>query len=74
MMNNVEEFDVVVAGCGLSGLTTAYELLKKRPDLRVCIVEARERMGGRLKTVVNSKGKEVDMGGTWVSSSRMHNI
>lgn len=65
-MSGEEEYDAVIAGCGLSGLTAAYTLLKQKPGLRVCIVEARERVGGRLKTVLNSEGKEVDMGGSWV--------
>lgn len=33
-------FDVVVIGGGLSGLTTASEMLKKDPELRVTVVEA----------------------------------
>lgn len=33
-------FDVVVIGGGLSGLTTASEILKKDPELRVTVVEA----------------------------------
>lgn len=35
------EFDVVVIGCGLSGLTTAYELLKIDPTIKVCLLEAK---------------------------------
>ncbi len=31
--------DVIIAGAGLVGLATAYQLLKIRPDLKVCILE-----------------------------------
>lgn len=65
-MSGDKEFDVIIAGCGLSGLTAAFELLKGKAGLRVCIVEARKRMGGRLKTVFTREGKGVDMGGSWV--------
>lgn len=61
-----ELYDVVIAGCGLSGLTAAHEILKKNPDLKICLIEARARFGGRLKTVFTPSGKEVDVGGSWV--------
>lgn len=34
-------FDVVVIGCGLSGLTAAYEMLKIDPTIKVCLLEAK---------------------------------
>jgi glycine/D-amino acid oxidase-like deaminating enzyme len=35
------EVDVAIVGAGLTGLWTAYYLLKARPDLRVMVLEAR---------------------------------
>lgn len=66
MSNDTDDFDVVIVGCGLSGLTAAHKILKQNPSLKICIVEARGRMGGRLKSVSNREGKEVDVGGSWV--------
>jgi monoamine oxidase len=39
-------FDVVVVGAGMAGLTAARGLLER--GLSVCVVEARERVGGRI--------------------------
>ncbi|RJQ50879.1 MAG: protoporphyrinogen oxidase [Nitrospiraceae bacterium] len=41
---------VVVIGGGLSGLTVAYALLQKRPDLDVSVYEADHRPGGKIWT------------------------
>jgi len=42
---------VVVIGSGVGGLTTAYELLSHNSDVRVTILEARDRTGGRCLTL-----------------------
>ena len=41
--------DVIVIGAGMAGLAAAREL--GRAGLSVCIVEARDRVGGRVFTV-----------------------
>jgi protoporphyrinogen/coproporphyrinogen III oxidase len=41
---------VVVAGGGITGLSVAHRLLKKRPDLTVTLLESRERLGGNIVT------------------------
>lgn len=43
-----DEWDLVVIGGSLSGAATAIQLLKRRPDLRVIIVEKSERFGRRV--------------------------
>jgi oxygen-dependent protoporphyrinogen oxidase len=42
---------VVVVGGGVSGLTTAYRLVQRAPDLDVVVLEASDRPGGKLATV-----------------------
>jgi len=42
---------VVVIGSGVGGLTTAYELLASNSDVRVTVLEARDRTGGRCLTL-----------------------
>lgn len=42
---------IVVIGSGVGGLTTAYELLAHNSDVRVTVLEARDRTGGRCLTL-----------------------
>ncbi|MFD5226532.1 flavin monoamine oxidase family protein [Microbacterium sp. NPDC058342] len=56
--------DVVIVGAGAAGLTAANEL--RRAGLSVAVVEARDRVGGRLWTDVID-GAMLEIGGQWVS-------
>lgn len=38
--------DVVIIGCGSSGLSAAYVIAKNRPDLKIAILEANVAPGG----------------------------
>jgi len=58
-----EEYDVVVVGAGFAGLTAARELGSR--GLRVAIVEARDRIGGRT-FVAEQDGQRYEIGGTWI--------
>jgi protoporphyrinogen/coproporphyrinogen III oxidase len=42
---------VVVVGAGVSGLASAYRLVRERPGLDVTVIEASERLGGKLASV-----------------------
>jgi monoamine oxidase len=42
---------VVIIGSGVGGLTTAYELLANNSDVKVTVLEARDRTGGRCLTL-----------------------
>ncbi|MFT4085548.1 MAG: NAD(P)/FAD-dependent oxidoreductase [Gordonia sp. (in: high G+C Gram-positive bacteria)] len=44
--NDVETFDVLIVGAGLSGIDAAYRLRERNPDLKYGIVERRQRIGG----------------------------
>lgn len=45
-----DNFDVIIVGGGLSGLSIAHFLGKQQPELKVCIVEKENRPGGAIKT------------------------
>lgn len=58
--------DVVVIGAGLSGLTAA--VLLHQANLRVTVLEAADRTGGRIRSVVDPVNGALlgDLGPTWV--------
>ncbi|GAB3602791.1 NAD(P)/FAD-dependent oxidoreductase [Microbacterium aureliae] len=56
--------DVVIVGAGAAGLTAAHEL--RAAGLSVVVLEARDRVGGRLWTDVVD-GAMLEVGGQWVS-------
>lgn len=62
-MNTIER-DVVIIGAGASGLSAATSLTKA--GLSVAVLEARDRIGGRLWTdTIDGQMREI--GGQWVS-------
>lgn len=56
--------DVAVVGAGLSGLVTARDLT--RQGLRVKVLEARNRIGGRIHTITDDDGHPVELGAAFV--------
>lgn len=65
---NSESCDVIVVGAGMSGLTAARTLIDA--GLKVAVVEARDRVGGRTLSKTLSNGVVVDMGGQWVAPTQ----
>ena len=57
------DVDVVVVGAGVSGLTAARELRKN--GLKVHLLEARARTGGRMVRQTTRTGAVIDLGGQW---------
>lgn len=57
----------VVVGAGLAGLTAAYEL--ERAGWEVTVLEARDRLGGRVYTIYGfDSGQHAEAGGEYVDS------
>ena len=61
-------FDVVVIGAGLSGLQAAYTA--QQAGLSTVVLEARDRVGGKVWTVPLASGRgSVDLGAAWINDS-----
>ena len=66
-MSDQEKADVIVVGAGLSGLVCGRELVDA--GARVDLLEARDRVGGRILTR-DVAGTMTDFGGQWVAPSQ----
>lgn len=61
-------YDVIVVGAGYSGLTAAKKLIDLKK--KVLVLEARDRVGGRVFTEIRADGSYLDLGGAWVGPSQ----
>jgi monoamine oxidase len=59
-----QEYDVLVVGAGLSGLTAARRLI--RSGLKVLVLEAQDRVGGRTWSRALEGNTFIDIGGQWI--------
>ena len=63
---------ILILGAGLSGLLTGY--LLKKEGIPFKIIEARNRIGGRIDTVIGTNDTPVEMGATWFTSQHKYLI
>ena len=63
---------IIIVGAGLSGLLTGY--LLKKEGIPFKILEARNRVGGRIKTVYETNNAPIEMGATWFTHQHKHLI
>ena len=61
---------IIIIGAGLSGLLTAYRL--QQAGISYKILEARDRVGGRIHTVQGARDTPVELGATWFGQQHKH--
>lgn len=66
----MEVEEIIILGAGLSGLTTAYGL--EQAGIPYLVLEARDRLGGRIHTLTTSTGATIEMGATWFGDKHVH--
>lgn len=59
-----KEVDCCIVGAGFAGLAAAYKLQER--NVKICLLESRDRIGGRVYTEVLPDGTRVDWGGTFI--------
>jgi monoamine oxidase len=62
------EADVVVVGAGLAGLTAARDLVAAGKE--VVVLDARDRVGGRVLNEEIGDGNVVEVGGQWIGPTQ----
>ncbi len=78
------KYDVIIIGAGPGGIFSAYELMKKRPDLKIAVFEAGHSLekrhcpidGDRIKTCIRCKSCSImqGFGGAGAFSDGKYNI
>ena len=68
VMNDNTPRQVIVVGAGVAGLVAAKRLSDRGLD--VLVLEARDRVGGRLWSHRMPNGEIVELGGEWISTSQ----
>ncbi|KAL4895342.1 hypothetical protein BDV59DRAFT_191832 [Aspergillus ambiguus] len=68
-----ENYDVVIIGAGLAGLTAAHDILGA--GLSCVVLEARDRVGGKTwSQPVAEGGGAIDVGAGWLNDTNQHKV
>lgn len=66
-MSSQESGDIVIIGCGISGLSAAYHLLLNGFGGRIIILESRSTIGGRIRsTATKYESHRIELGANWI--------
>lgn len=60
--------DCIIVGAGYAGLAAANSL--QQAGKSFCLLEARDRVGGRIHTQELGNGQYIDVGGQWIGSTQ----
>lgn len=63
-------YDVLILGAGLAGLSAAHRIHTSSPHLKILILEARDRVGGRTYSQpLPSNEGIIDLGAAWINDT-----
>ena len=65
----MDHYKVAIVGAGASGLYTAYSLIKRGLTSDIIILEAEDRIGGRIHSIPY-KDQWLEMGAEWIHGKR----
>ncbi len=66
------EYDVVVIGAGLSGSEAARNI--HRAGLSVLVLEAKDRIGGKARSISNDGNGFIELGTAWINNTNQSEI
>jgi monoamine oxidase len=69
----LKKTEVVIIGGGVAGLAAAQELLTSKLDINVVVLEARNRLGGRVETARMKNGDVIELGANWIHGYSKNN-
>lgn len=55
-------FDFIIVGGGIAGLFCGSEITRRNPKHKVLLLDAEQRLGGRVSTVTNEYGDLIELG------------
>ena len=68
----MKENDIIILGAGLTGLTLAHLLHEK--SIPCTLLDARDRVGGRIFTDYQKGEASIELGATWLGRNHPHLI
>jgi spermine oxidase len=64
------EVDVVIIGAGMAGLSAGRTIMEESPSASIAILEASDRIGGRVLDLKHEDGSILSLGATWMHSHK----
>lgn len=69
---NPKSYDIIIVGGGISGLYTAYKALLKNPHTSILLLEASNRLGGRIQTYHDKNYQSIEIGAGRFNKTHTH--
>ncbi len=71
-LQKISQYDVIIIGGGPAGIAAARQLSKNK--IKCCILEARDRLGGRTHSEYWEDNISIDYGAQWIHNVHSNGI